>query len=186
MEDQFHTVRAADVEIVGDQGFEERAGWRAASKTRVRETSTKLRSAAWTAPTTSPRRAARSAAVAAASSSVRKTPDRARAQPVTDGLQRGRIRTGGKPLDSSVNPMPARVAWRLGPLVAVEPDLDRVREVGADLDERRTEIGGPEVEVKTRHPPVGLGKRKPRNPVVARALRRSEHVLEFLGGPASQ
>ena len=87
------------------------------------------------------------------------------------------------PLDSSVNPIPARGGLAFGPLVAVEPHLDRVREVGADLDERRPEIGVPEVEIETRHPPVGLGERKPRNPVVARAFRRGEHVLELLRDP---
>ena len=40
----------------------------------------------------------------------------------------------------------------------------------------------PHVEVETRHPPVGLGERKPRNPVAALASRRGEHILELLRG----
>ena len=107
----------------------------------------------------------------------------ARAQPITDGLQRGGIRTAGKPIGQLGKPDPRLDGLAFGPLVAVEPHLDRVREVGADLNERRPEIGVPEIDIKTRHPPVGLEKRKPRNPVVAHAFRRGEHVLELLGDP---
>jgi hypothetical protein len=39
------------------------------------------------------------------------------------------------------------------------PDPGRIREVGADLDERRAEVGTPQVEVTAGHPPVGLGER---------------------------
>jgi hypothetical protein len=44
--------------------------------------------------------------------------------------------------------------------VPVDPDLDRVREVGTDLDERWAELVVPEVEVVAGDPPVGLGERE--------------------------
>src|ERR1700682_5184713 len=97
-----------------------------------------------------------------------------------DRLQCGGIGTGGEPVGQFAEPDTVLGGLAFGPFVAVEPDLDRVREVGADLDERRPEIGVPQIEIETRPPPVGLGERKPRNPVVARALRRGEHVLKLL------
>ena len=46
-----------------------------------------------------------------------------------------------------------------GPLVAVDPDLGRVGEPGAHLDEGGAEVGVPQVEVVAGHPAVGLGER---------------------------
>src|SRR5450759_1348140 len=45
----------------------------------------------------------------------------------------------------------------LGPVVSIEPDLDRVREVCTDFDEARAEVLIPQVEVVCGDPPVGLG-----------------------------
>ena len=70
------------------------------------------------------------------------------------------------------DPGPGRLP--LGPLVAVDPDLGRVREVRADLDERRAEIGIPQVEVVAGHPPVSLGEGE---------LRRRRAGLPPVGGP---
>src|SRR5450759_1848246 len=44
----------------------------------------------------------------------------------------------------------------LGPVVSIEPDLDRVREVCTDFDEARAEVLIPQVEVVRGDPPVGL------------------------------
>src|SRR6185312_6253189 len=46
------------------------------------------------------------------------------------------------------DPGPGRLL--LGPLMSVQPDLDRIRQVGTDLDERRAELLVPQVEVETR------------------------------------
>jgi hypothetical protein len=43
-----------------------------------------------------------------------------------------------------------------GPLVAVEPDLARIGEVGTHLDEGGAEVGVPQVEVVAGHPAVGF------------------------------
>ena len=51
---------------------------------------------------------------------------------------------------------PFLVGLALGSLVPVEPDLGRVGEVVADVDERRAEVDVPEVEVVAGHPPVGF------------------------------
>ena len=78
------------------------------------------------------------------------------------------------PLDSSVNAIPALGGLPLGPLVAVDPDLGRVGEVGADLDERRAEVLVPQVEVVAGHPPVSLGEGE---------LRRRRAGLPPVSGP---
>ncbi len=62
----------------------------------------------------------------------------------------------------------------------IDPDLDRVREVRADLDKAGAEVLVPQVEVETGDPPVGLGEGEPRDPVGALALVRGEHVLILL------
>src|SRR5665811_1714166 len=62
----------------------------------------------------------------------------------------------------------------------VDPDLDWVGEVRADLDERGPEVDVPQVEVEARDPPVGLGEGEPRGTARALALRRGEHVLVLL------
>ena len=88
------------------------------------------------------------------------------------------------PLDSSVNPIPALGGLAFGPFVAVDPDLDRPRAVGADLDERRTEIGVPEVEVVDRDPAVLLVEGELRRlGRVGVALAGDEHPLRFLSDP---
>ena len=66
-------------------------------------------------------------------------PDRARAQPIADRLQRSGIGAGAKPVGQLGELDAGLGALAFGPFVAVEPHLDGVREVGADLDERRTE-----------------------------------------------
>jgi hypothetical protein len=62
--------------------------------------------------------------------------DGARLEPVADLLQPGRVIAGREPVrqlgaaDAGLDRLP------LGPLVPVHPDLRRVGEIGADLDER--------------------------------------------------
>jgi hypothetical protein len=74
----------------------------------------------------------------------------------------------------------------LGPFVPVDPDLDRIGEVGADLDERRAEVGVPHIEVVAAHPPVGLLEREPgraRPAVATTPVITGEHPLELLRHP---
>ncbi len=67
------------------------------------------------------------------------------------------------------------------PLVTVEPHLDRPRAVGADLDERRAEIGVPQVEVVDRDPAVLLVEGELRQLArIGVTLTGDEHPLRLL------
>ena len=66
-------------------------------------------------------------------------------------------------------------------LMAVEPDLHRIGEVRADLDEPRTPPLIPDIEVIAGHPPLGHGIGKLRRTGrVSVALARVPHLLELL------
>ena len=73
---------------------------------------------------------------------------------------------------------PQRLA--LGPLVAVEPDLRRPWPVGADLDERRTELGVQDVEVVGADATFLPEEVKRRDARLARAVPRAPDPLELL------
>src|ERR1035437_8611020 len=77
--------------------------------------------------------------------------DSPRSETVTDLLKSGRVRAGGEAVGQRGPLDPHLRGLAFGPLVPVEPNLDRVREVRADLDERGTEVDVPQVEVETRH-----------------------------------
>ena len=106
--------------------------------------------------------------------------DGARPEPVTDRLQRGWVLAGSEPVGQRGETDPG-LAVLLDPLMPVDPDLGRIREPGAHLDERRAEILIPEIKVVAGHPPVGLVERPPRRPGGGLALRRGPHPLELLG-----
>ena len=105
------------------------------------------------------------------------------AEPVADRLQPIRVGTGGEPVGQlgEGDARPAGLA--LGPLVAVDPHLGRIREVGADLDEAGTELAVEHVEVVDADPALRLGPAEVdatgRRPGV---LGGAEHPLELLGG----
>jgi hypothetical protein len=65
-------------------------------------------------------------------------------EPVADRLEHGRVGAGPKPVGQLRDGQPGLGGLAFGPLVTVDPDLDRVGEVGADLDERRAEVGVPQ------------------------------------------
>ena len=109
--------------------------------------------------------------------------DGAGLQPVADLLQRAGSSQEANPLDSSVKRDPGSGGLPLGPLVAVDPDLGRVGEVGADLDERRAEIGIPQVEVVAGHPPVSLGEGELRRRCAGLPPVCGPHPLELLRHP---
>jgi hypothetical protein len=68
--------------------------------------------------------------------------------------------------------------------VAVDPDLDRVREIRADLDERRPEALIPQVEVVDRDPAVVLGEGElGRLARISIPLAGRPDDLRFLGHP---
>ena len=131
------------------------------------------RPAASTAPTSSPRSGrGRSTAAEVGSSSVRR---RRRWCPARDGRRSPAapgVLTGGEAVGQlgELNPRVGGLAF--GPLVSVEPDLDWVGEVGADLDERRPEVVVQEIEVEARHSPVGLDETKAGDAVGALAFMR--------------
>lgn len=121
----------------------------------------------------------RSTAAAGHWSTAEERPDGAGAEPVADGLQADRVVAGRDPVGQLGEPDPGVNGLAFGPLVTVDPDLDRVREVGTDLDERRAEVVIPEVELVAGHPPVGLVEREPHRLAVT-TLGRGEHVLVLL------
>ena len=67
--------------------------------------------------------------------------------------------------------------------MAVEPDLGRIGEIGADLDERRAEALIPQVEVVAGHPPVSLGEGELRRRRAGLAPVGRPDPLEFLRHP---
>jgi hypothetical protein len=73
--------------------------------------------------------------------------DGARLEPVADLLQPGGVVAGREAVGQLSEADAGLECLPLGPLVAVDPDLGRVGEVGADLDERRAEVLVPQVEV---------------------------------------
>jgi hypothetical protein len=77
---------------------------------------------------------------------------------VADGLQPGRVAGGGESVGQFGEADPGLVCLPFGSFVTVEPDLDRVGEVGADLDEPGADPGVPDVDVEHRHPPLLLGE----------------------------
>jgi hypothetical protein len=90
-------------------------------------------------------------------------------QRIADLLQGGRVVAGGEAVGQLGEPDPRPLRLPLGPLMAVEPDLGRVGEVGADLDERRAEalipqgVGRPSArclraQVLFRRPPTRTGR----------------------------
>jgi hypothetical protein len=80
------------------------------------------------------------------------------------------------------DPGPAGLAF--GPLVAVDPHLHRVGEVGADLHKARTELLIDDIEVVAGDPPLRLGEGELRQTgAAAIALVAGPHRLKFLGDP---
>ena len=104
-----------------------------------------------------------------------------RREPVADGLEAVGSVGGGKPVGQlgEGNPGPAGLA--LGPLVAVEPNLGGIGEVGADLDEAGSELTVQDVEVVAADPALGLVPVEPHR-VALGLLGGAEHPLELLGG----
>ena len=73
------------------------------------------------------------------------------------------------------------VGLALGPLVAVEPDLGRIRKVGADLDEARPEVRVEDVEVVDADAALLAEELKPHG-VAGGAVAGAEDPLELLAG----
>src|SRR6266536_6493746 len=130
--------------------------WRGASSTMVREVST------WRMVRSHQYPASRSAVE---SGSGKRAIQRSKNTRIVPGPSRSQMacRAAGssqeaKPLDSSANPIPALVACRLAHLWPLTGDLDRVGEVGAELDERGAEVVVPHVHVEDRDAPLLLGE----------------------------
>ena len=101
------------------------------------------------------------------------------AQAVTDSLQRGRVGTSEKAVVQGREGQPAVPELPLGPLVAIQAELEGVGGVAADLDERRPPLGVDQVDVIVVHvdrfpaegemhlaPLLGLGGRPAGGPLL--------------------
>ena len=92
------------------------------------------------------------------------------------------ILAGGEPVGQRGEPDPGRGRLPLGPLVSVDPHLDRIREIGADLDEPGAHLLIEDVHVEHRDPPLLLGEGELRAPArIGVPLARGPHQLELLG-----
>src|SRR5438034_11763412 len=96
-------------------------------------------------------------------------------------LQPGRVIGGGEPVGQLGEADPGAGRCPLDMLVAIEPDLHRVGEVRADLDERRPPVLVPDIEVVAGHPPLGFGEGELRGlGRVGVTLARIPYQLELL------
>ena len=90
---------------------------------------------------------------------------------------------GGKPVGQFGEVEAAPTGLALGPLVPVEPDLGRIGEVGADLDEAESEVAIVDVEVGTSRPGArSCSQSNQGAPAAAGLLGGAEDPLELLGG----
>ena len=147
-EDDLHVAGAADVEVVSDQRLEEPTGV-AGSVEHQGAGYLDLPHRAL------PPVAGIAVALAQGQRQQRQPPlgehvEVARSQPVTDGLQRGGVIAGREPVGQLGKADPGAGSLALDPLVPVDPDLGRVRKVGAHLDERRAEVAVPQVAGSSR------------------------------------
>src|SRR5262245_61946883 len=75
---------------------------------------------------------------------------------IADALQTSWSKTRGEPVGELGENQTRGGGLPLGPLVPIHPDLRRIREVRADLDEGQPELGVGNVEVVDGDPPVLL------------------------------
>ena len=134
LEDDLGAFGAADVEVVGDQGLEERPGVTGGGE---HQGAGDLDLAHGQLPP----EPGRLVSSGERDRQPRHPPgeehaDGAGLQPVADGLQAVRVAGGGEAVGQLGESDPGLDRLALGPFVPVDPDLDRVGEIGADLDER--------------------------------------------------
>src|ERR1039458_7484623 len=103
---------------------------------------------AWTSPSKTRVREVSICRMARAHPALDPPRPRAGAKPVADPREGVRVVAGGEPVGQRGETDPGGGRLPLGPLVPVEPDLDRIREVGADLDEPRPHLLVKDVNVK--------------------------------------
>lgn len=129
---------------------------------------------------------------------------------VADGLEPLRLVAGSKAVGECPKADPGLGGPAFGPLVAVDPDLGRIGEVRADLDEARPEIGIEHVEVVDAHAALllveaelhvavirrpapaedplellaGDDRHHPEAPIVLRRLQQRAHMVELAVTPA--
>src|SRR5439155_620161 len=105
------------------------------------------------------------------------------AEAVADGLKAGRVAAGGEAVGELAEGEAFGAGLTLGPFVAIEPDLARVREVGAELDEPGAELLIPQVEVVGGHPTIGLLEAEVDGAGLGGAVMADHDGLELLGNP---
>ena len=104
------------------------------------------------------------------------------AEPIAERLQPPRLRAAREPVAERGEGNAGALGLPLRPLVAVEPHLRRVREVGAELDEARAELAVVDVKVVDADPPLALLEREVGDARLVGAVAGAEHPLELLRG----
>ena len=104
-----------------------------------------------------------------------------RAQPIAHCLQPGWRFAGGEAVGQFGEHEAVGGGLTLGPLVAVDPHLQRVREIAADLDEAEPERRVEDVEVVHRHSAVGFVEAELRRAGLAPSRVAHEDLLDLLG-----
>ncbi len=184
VEDQRHPVGAPHVEVLGDDGLEERPA-RGGTVQHLGQGELGLEDrdvVAVTGPAVRGAEGMRQAGQPLAQQPV----DASRVQPVTGALQTLRVLTGGEAVVERLETDPGLGYLPLGPLVAVQAQLRRVGEVRAEFDEERPEVGVDGIDVE-----VVDHRRGPHDPRVGgtgdrvAALLSAEH-RGFLLSPAQE
>jgi hypothetical protein len=117
-------------------------------------------------------------------------------EPVADRLYRGGVGAGGEPVVQCGVPDPGLGGLAFGPLVPVEAQLGVVGEVGAELEEERTEVGIHGVDVELVDHPGGAHDPRIRVAIGVTAafgaeqrrllLRPADEQHPLLGGESGQ
>jgi hypothetical protein len=176
---QAAAVGAAEVEILPNDGFEEVAALHRPVED-LRETEFELiEGQPMVVPRGPVRRRERPGK--ALRPAIEEGLDIARAQRITRGLQGGGVGTRQKPIIETLETNPLAPELLLDPLMAVETDLYRVRDVGADLDECRPPLAIVEVEIVLRGRDPLAREVKGHATLRAPTLLRFERPLLFLG-----
>ena len=103
-----------------------------------------------------------------------------RSELISDSLQPGWVVTARKAVGEfgEVEALGSRLTF--GPVVAVDPQLQRIREITADLDEAQAKVWVEDVEVVHRHAAIGLVEAELWSVCLGSSAVSHEHFLDLL------